>query len=166
VPQHEELSILGHLALRHHYQAAEQTAHEQVANREDDSATISASESGQLTRADRVIDPYKVPAGTAGPKMTRLRREDHRLLGNGWCTRSPQLDCAFEYICETCTYFQASIEFRPALRRGRRMPATSVHRSFRPPVDPSGNGVVGGRCGQVWWSGYIGLGVLLSPHAN
>ena len=35
--------------------------------------------------------------------MNRLRREHHRLLGNGYCTRPPQLDCAFESICETCT---------------------------------------------------------------
>ena len=48
--------------------------------------------------------------------MTRLRREHHRLLGNGWCTRPPQLDCAFESICETCSYFQTSIEFRPTLQ--------------------------------------------------
>jgi hypothetical protein len=41
--------------------------------------------------------------------MTRLRRERHRLLGNGYCTRPPQLDCAFESICETCSYFQTSI---------------------------------------------------------
>jgi len=59
--------------------------------------------------------PAQLPADVAGPKMTRLRREHHRLLGNGWCTRPPQLDCAFESICETCSYFQTSIEFRPAL---------------------------------------------------
>jgi site-specific recombinase XerD len=59
--------------------------------------------------------PAQLPADTAGPKMTRLRREHHRLLGNGWCTRPPQLDCAFESICETCSYFQTSIEFRPTL---------------------------------------------------
>jgi hypothetical protein len=34
-------------------------------------------------------------------------------IGNGYCTRPPELDCAFESICETCTYFQTSIEFRP-----------------------------------------------------
>jgi hypothetical protein len=28
----------------------------------------------------------------------------------------PELDCAFESICETCTFFQASIEFRPTLQ--------------------------------------------------
>jgi site-specific recombinase XerD len=59
--------------------------------------------------------PAQLPASAAGPKMTRLRREHHRLLGNGWCTRPAELDCAFESICETCTYFQTSIEFRPAL---------------------------------------------------
>jgi site-specific recombinase XerD len=60
--------------------------------------------------------PAQLPADAAGPRMARLRREHHRLLGNGYCTRPPQLDCAFESICETCTYFQTSIEFRPALQ--------------------------------------------------
>ncbi|RSM57985.1 hypothetical protein DMB66_31275 [Actinoplanes sp. ATCC 53533] len=48
--------------------------------------------------------------------MARLRREHHRLLGNGYCTRPPELDCAFEAICETCTFFQTSIAFRPTLQ--------------------------------------------------
>jgi Phage integrase family len=60
--------------------------------------------------------PAQLPADAAGPKMTRLRHEHHRLLGNGWCTRPSQLDCAFESICETCSYFQTSIEFRPTLQ--------------------------------------------------
>jgi site-specific recombinase XerD len=60
-----------------------------------------------------------LPAGTIGPRMARLRREHHRLLGNGYCTRPPELDCAFEAICETCTFFQTSIEFRPTLIRQR-----------------------------------------------
>ena len=59
--------------------------------------------------------PPVLPADTIGPEMARLRREHHRMLGNGYCTRPPELDCAFESICETCTYFQTSIEFRPAL---------------------------------------------------
>jgi hypothetical protein len=45
--------------------------------------------------------------------MARLRREHHRMLGNGYCTRPAELDCAFESICQTCTFFQTSIEFRP-----------------------------------------------------
>jgi hypothetical protein len=49
--------------------------------------------------------------------MARPRREHHRLHGNGYCTRPPELDYAFEAICETCTFFQTSIEFRPTLQR-------------------------------------------------
>jgi len=60
-------------------------------------------------------DPV-LPGDAIGPKMARLRREHHRMLGNGWCTRPPELDCAFESICETCTYFQTSIAFRPTLQ--------------------------------------------------
>ena len=68
--------------------------------------------------------PAQLPADAAGPRMNRLRREHHRLLGNGWCTRPPQLDCAFESICETCTYFQTSIEFRPVLAAQHNHAAT------------------------------------------
>jgi site-specific recombinase XerD len=57
-----------------------------------------------------------LPADAAGPRMTRLRRDHFRLLGNGYCTRPPELDCAYEQICETCTFFQTSIEFRPTLQ--------------------------------------------------
>ncbi len=57
-----------------------------------------------------------LPADAIGPQMARLRREHHRMLGNGYCTRPPELDCAFESICETCTFFQTSIEFRPVLQ--------------------------------------------------
>lgn len=57
-----------------------------------------------------------LPADAIGPKMARLRREHHRLLGNGHCTRPAELDCAYEAICETCSFFQTSIEFRPTLQ--------------------------------------------------
>jgi hypothetical protein len=57
-----------------------------------------------------------LPADAIGPKMARLRREHHRLLGNGYCTRPAELDCAFESICENCAFFQTSIEFRPTLQ--------------------------------------------------
>jgi hypothetical protein len=29
------------------------------------------------------------------------------------------LDCHFESICESCTYFQTTLEFRPTLQRQR-----------------------------------------------
>ena len=40
--------------------------------------------------------------------------------GDAGCTRPVELNCAFETICETCTYFTTSIEFRPTLRRQHR----------------------------------------------
>ncbi len=60
--------------------------------------------------------PAALPADTIGPKMARLRHEHHRMLGNGYRTRPPELDCAFESMCETCTFFQTSIEFGPTLQ--------------------------------------------------
>jgi len=58
-----------------------------------------------------------LPASAAGPEMTRLHREMHqRMLGNGFCTRPPDLDCTFESVCETCTFFQTTIAFRPTLQ--------------------------------------------------
>ena len=38
------------------------------------------------------------------------------MLGNGYCVRPQHLDRAFESVCETCTCFQTSIEFRPTLQ--------------------------------------------------
>ena len=41
------------------------------------------------------------------------------MLGNRLCTRPAQPDCRMESACETCSYFQTTIEFRPALQRQR-----------------------------------------------
>ena len=41
------------------------------------------------------------------------------MLGNGWCTRPADTDCAFEAICEGCGYFETTIEFRPRLKAQR-----------------------------------------------
>jgi site-specific recombinase XerD len=71
-----------------------------------------------------------LPGDAIGPKMARLRREHHRMPGNGWCTRPPELDCAFESICETCTFFQTSIEFRPTLA-AQRDDAITKHQDHR-----------------------------------
>jgi site-specific recombinase XerD len=60
--------------------------------------------------------PPVLPADTLGPGMAKIRRDHFRMLGNGYCTRPPELDCAFESVCETCTFFQTSIEFRPTLQ--------------------------------------------------
>lgn len=61
-----------------------------------------------------------IPADYETTGMTRLRKEAHaRMLGNGLCTRPVELDCRMESACETCSYFQTSIEFRPTLTRQR-----------------------------------------------
>jgi site-specific recombinase XerD len=57
-----------------------------------------------------------LPADLLGANMARLRRDHFRLLGNGYCTRPAELDCSFEAVCENCTFFQTSIEFRPILQ--------------------------------------------------
>ena len=49
--------------------------------------------------------------------MRKLRGEMHRrMLGNGYCARPVELDCHFESICESCTFFVTTIEFRPTLQ--------------------------------------------------
>ena len=52
--------------------------------------------------------------------MRRLRAEMHRrMLGNGYCARPVEMDCHFESICESCTFFVTTIEFKPTQRRQR-----------------------------------------------
>src|SRR5262249_9046777 len=64
--------------------------------------------------------PKNLPAGAEGTEMHKLRAEMHqRMLGNGYCARPVGLDCHFESICESCTFFQTTIEFRPTLQRQR-----------------------------------------------
>jgi integrase/recombinase XerD len=64
--------------------------------------------------------PKELPADAEGAEMRRLRSEMHRrMLGNGYCARPVGLDCHFESICESCTFFQTTIEFRPTLQRQR-----------------------------------------------
>ena len=66
-------------------------------------------------RVDALYADPDLP-GQETTAMRRLREEHRRMLGNGWCTRPPQLDCAFETICEGCGFFQPTIEFRPTLQ--------------------------------------------------
>jgi integrase len=73
-------------------------------------------------KAEALYDaPSKaLPADAEGTEMRKLRAEMHRrMLGNGYCARPVGLDCHFESICESCTFFQTTIEFRPTLQRQR-----------------------------------------------
>jgi len=64
--------------------------------------------------------PRQLPADDEGSEMRKLRGEMHRrMLGNGYCARPVEMDCHFESICESCTFFVTTIEFRPALQAQR-----------------------------------------------
>jgi len=69
--------------------------------------------------------PKQLPAEAEGSEMAKLRREMHRrMLGNGYCGRPVEMDCHYESICEGCTFFVTTIEFRPTLERQRDDAAT------------------------------------------
>jgi len=64
--------------------------------------------------------PKQLPAQAEGSEMAKLRREmDRRMLGNGYCARPIELDCHFESICESCSFFVTTTEFTPILQRQR-----------------------------------------------
>ncbi|MCA1699742.1 MAG: site-specific integrase [Actinobacteria bacterium] len=65
--------------------------------------------------------PRKLPADDEGSEMSKLRGEMHRrMLGNGYCARPVEMDCHFESICESCTFFVTTLEFRPTLAAQRK----------------------------------------------
>ncbi len=78
---------------------------------------------------DRVTDQvdalYAKPAGlrsdgSGSASMGHLGAEhDQRMLANGHCDRSAQLDCQFESICESCAHFSTNASFDPILRAQR-----------------------------------------------
>ena len=64
--------------------------------------------------------PRRLPGDDEGAEMRKLRGEMHRrMLGNGYCARPVEMDCHFESICESCTFFVTTIEFRPTLQAQR-----------------------------------------------
>jgi len=64
--------------------------------------------------------PATLPADAAGPAMRALNAEaNKRLLGNGYCGRPIELDCRYETICESCTFFFTTIEHRPTIQAQR-----------------------------------------------
>ena len=92
------------------------TPPERIANR-----TVADEYFAVSEKVEALYDaPKNLPAGDEGTEMRKLRAEMHqRMLGNGYCARPVGLDCHFESICESCTFFQTTIEFRPTLQRQR-----------------------------------------------
>ena len=84
--------------------------------------------------------PRKSKPSTASTPCCPLARSARRWPGCAASTTGcsatagapgpPELDCAFESICETCTFFQTSIEFRPTLA-AQRDDATAKHQDHR-----------------------------------
>jgi hypothetical protein len=77
-----------------------------------------------FTVAEKVEALYgqlrQLPRDDEGSEMRKLRGGMHRrMLGNGHCARPVQTDCHFESICESCTFFVTTIEFRPTLQAQR-----------------------------------------------
>jgi site-specific recombinase XerD len=69
--------------------------------------------------------PRHLDSDDEGHEMRKLRNEMHRrMLGNGYCARPVEMDCHFESICESCSFFVTTIEFRPTLQRQRDDAAT------------------------------------------
>jgi site-specific recombinase XerD len=69
--------------------------------------------------------PKALPSDAEGGEMSKLRSEmNRRMLGNGYCARPVELDCHFETICESCTFFVTTLEFRPTLEAQRDDAAT------------------------------------------
>ncbi len=69
--------------------------------------------------------PRELPATAEGAEMRKLRGEMHRrMLGNGYCARPVEMDCHFESICESCTFFVTTNAFRPTLQLQREDAAT------------------------------------------
>jgi integrase len=70
-------------------------------------------------KVDALYDQARaLPADSEGSEMSKLRREMHRrMLGNGYCARPVDMDCHFESICESCSFFVTTIEFKPTLQR-------------------------------------------------
>ena len=64
--------------------------------------------------------PKQLPASAEGSEMGKLRRQMHqRMLGNGYCARPIDMDCHFDTVCETCSFFVTTNEFRPTLEKQR-----------------------------------------------
>ncbi len=103
-------ALLGHRSMRM------TMVYARIANRTVADEYFSVSE-----KVEALYDaPRELPADAEGAEMRRLRGEMHRrMLGNGYCARPVGLDCHFESICESCTFFQTTIEFRPTLQRQR-----------------------------------------------
>ncbi|MBU6163154.1 MAG: site-specific integrase [Myxococcales bacterium] len=78
--------------------------------------TTVADEYFAVTQKVEALYDTQLPAQAEGTQMRHLRQQMRRMLGNGYCERPTQIDCNFECICESCSFFTTGLEFRPTLQ--------------------------------------------------
>ena len=111
------MSLEGIVALLGHRSVLMTLVYARIADRKVADEYFSVTEQ---VEALNTADPPLLPASAEGEQMRRLRLEMHRrLLGNGYCTRPVELNCAFETVCETSVHFDTGPEFVPVLLRQR-----------------------------------------------
>ena len=82
--------------------------------------TVADEYFGVTEKVEALYDaPKQLPADAEGAEMRKLRREmQRRMLGNGYCARPVGMDCHFESICESCTFFHHHrVPTHPAAQR-------------------------------------------------
>jgi len=78
-----------------------------------------ANEYDQVSAKVDHLYSTRLPADAEGPNMQKLRQQHQRMLGNGWCQRPAAMDCHYETICETCTYYATDHSHIEVLTRQR-----------------------------------------------
>jgi hypothetical protein len=60
------------------------------------------------------------PTLIEGNQMRRLRQDNWRMLGNGYCARPDGVPCEYETICESCPCFSTTVEFLHILQKQKK----------------------------------------------
>lgn len=89
-----------------------------------------ANEYDQVSAEIDHLYSTQLPADAEGLQMRQLRQQHQRMLGNGWCQRPAAMDCHYETICETCTYYGTDHSHIEVLTR-QRDHAQDHHQSGR-----------------------------------
>ena len=75
--------------------------------------------------------PQQLPADAIGSKMARLRREHHRLLGNGYCTRPPSWTARSNPSARTAPSSRPASSSGPPCKPNTTTPSSTVNSNER-----------------------------------
>jgi hypothetical protein len=116
------------------------TSPERIANR-----TVAEEYFNVTAKVEALYDarqPAQLPADDEGHQMRKLRGEMYRrMLGNGYCARPVQLDCHFESICESCTFFVTSASWSRNASRSLARQGPSISSRSKRSGTTSGPGI-------------------------